>query len=244
MLGQFLEVSIPAHPVSTALEFYRSLGFRELPTGDILPWPYAPVWDGAATIGLQEVELGGPVLTFVRPELKAYVHGLRRAGVEFEYNQLADDQFNQAAFTDPNGQLVLLLEARTFSPATWEQSNVTACGEFLEYSIATHSVADSAAFWAPLGFEVVDEGAQPHPWVRMSGRGLTVGFHQATQFPAGLSFRSPDLQARVQYLKAKGVDLRRKAPMAPDSSHTATLQGPAGLPLYLLDGAGIAALTA
>jgi catechol 2,3-dioxygenase-like lactoylglutathione lyase family enzyme len=237
MLGQFLEVSIPARPVRSALEFYRSLGFKELPTGDILPWPYAPVWDGSATIGLQDVELASPALTFVRPELKAYIHPLRRFGVEFEYSQLADDKFNQAAFLDPNGLLVVLLEARTFSPSTWDDSNVTPCGSFLEFSLATHSITESADFWAELGFKTTDRGVEPYPFVRMNARGLSVGFHQTARFAPGLSYRSLDLQARIQYLKAKGFDVKRGTPLAPDPSQSATLRGPDGMPLYLLEAA-------
>jgi hypothetical protein len=235
MLGQFLEVSIPAHPVPPALEFYRSLGFMELTTGDILPWPYAAVWDGNVAIGLQDVELSGPALTFVRPELKAYVHPLKRVGVQFEYSQLADDQFHQAAFVDPNGQLVVLLEARTFSPDTWEESNVASCGEFLEFSIATHSVEESTAFWAPLGFETIARGAQPHAWARMTGKGCTIGFHESAQFPAGLTYLAPDLKARIEYLKAKGFELKRNAPIAVDASSATTLRAPEGMPLYLVE---------
>lgn len=235
MLGHFLEFSIPAHPVSLALEFYRSLGFKELASGDILPWPYAPVWDGAATIGLQDVELGAPTLTFVRPELKAHLYPLRRAGVELEYSQLAEDKFNQAAFLDPNGQLVVLLEARTFSPATWEDSNVGACGEFLEYSLPTHSVEDSGTFWSALGFEAAAEGTKPHRWLRMAGHGVAIGFHESARFPSGLSFRSPALEARIQYLNAKGIELQRSAPPAADPSLSATIRGPDGMHLYLIE---------
>ncbi len=103
MLGQLLEFSITASPVASALEFYRSLGFRELPVGDILSGPYAALWDGAITLGLQEREFDSPTPTFVRPDLKNYLRAFRRLGIELQFAELADDRFHEAGFLDPNG---------------------------------------------------------------------------------------------------------------------------------------------
>jgi len=235
MLGQLLEFSITASPVASALEFYRSLGFRELPVGDILSGPYAALWDGAITLGLQEREFDSPTPTFVRPDLKNYLRAFRHLGIELQFAELADDRFHEAGFLDPNGQLFMLVEARTFSPAgTWNRSDVSACGEFLELSLSTHSIDDSAAFWESVGLRPVAQGDEPHEWVRMQGHGLALGFHQTAPFRSGLTFRSDSLDARVQYLKAKGIELRRGAPVASDSD-AVTLVTADGTAIYMLE---------
>ena len=156
-------------------------------------------------------------------------------GIELEFTSLADDQFHQVGFSDPNGQAITLIEARTFSPGSWDSCNVCACGEFLEFSIATHSTADSQIFWEALGLKVVATGEAPHAWVRLSGHGLVLGLHQTARFHPGLSFRSPSLEARLQYLQAKGLVPKRGGPFAEGDQRGATLVAPEGTLIYLIE---------
>jgi catechol 2,3-dioxygenase-like lactoylglutathione lyase family enzyme len=200
MLGQFLEFSFAARPLAGAFEFYRSLGFTSIEVGDLLRDPYVALFDGDVAIGLHERELPGPVLTFVRPQLRDYVRALRRAGVAIAQSHLADDEFNHVLFEDPNGQAIALLEARTFAPGEWNDANVSACGRFLEYSIATHSLDESRAFWEPLGFTAIAAGQSPHAWLRLAGRGLVLGLHQA-RFRSGLCF--PVARTRSAFATAR-----------------------------------------
>jgi catechol 2,3-dioxygenase-like lactoylglutathione lyase family enzyme len=237
MLGQFLEFSFGARPLAGAYEFYRSLGFASIDTGDLLRDPYVALFDGDVAIGLHERELPGPVLTFVRPQLRDYVRGLRRAGIEIAETHLADDEFNQVLFEDPNGQAIALLEARTFTPGGWNSANVSACGRFLEYSLATHSLEESRAFWERLGFAAIADGQSPHAWLRLEGRGLVLGLHQA-RFRSGLCFRSEQLEARLEYLRAKGHEVRPGGPHTERVRDSAVLRAPGGETLYLVESAG------
>ncbi len=234
MLGQFLEFSFSAEPLAHAFEFYRSLGFQPVTVGDQLEHPYVALSDGGVAIGLHARPQDGPLLTFVRPQLRDYARALRRAGVEIEHAALADDEFNRILFADPSGQRIALLEARTFAPGEWNSHNVRACGEFLEYSIPTHSLERSRAFWEILGFAVVAAGEAPHSWLRLAGRGLVIGLHQAG-FRAGLSFQSGQLDARLEYLRARGIDSKAGAPIAERDRGSATLAGPDGGSVYLLE---------
>lgn len=234
MLGQFLEFSLSAEPLARAFEFYRSLGFQPVTVGDQLEHAYVALSDGGVAIGLHSRPQDGPLLTFVRPQLRDYARALRRAGIELEQAALADDEFNQLLFADPSGQRVALLEARTFAPAEWNRHNVRACGEFLEYSIPTHSLERSRAFWEMLGFAAIARGEAPQPWLRLAGRGLVIGLHQAG-FRPGLSFRSAQLGARLEYLRAQGVDSRAGAPVADRTRESATLPCPDGSSIYLVE---------
>ena len=54
MLGRFLEYSVGAQPLAASFEFYRALGFVDVPVGDTLPDPYLVMFDGAIAIGLHD----------------------------------------------------------------------------------------------------------------------------------------------------------------------------------------------
>jgi hypothetical protein len=234
MLGQFLEFSISTGSLGPEHQFYRSLGFQELPAGDVLDAPYVALWDGSVTVGLHTAEFEGTKLTFVRPELDVHLRALKRLKVEFESVHTADDEFNYARFVDPNGQLVELVEARTHSPAVREASSVSACGSFLEYSLPTSSVAESRAFWEPLGFTLAAAGEAPHPWARLAGHGIAIGLHELA-FGPGLSFVCPDFSARKEYLTAKGIVPAPRAAFAVGRGRSTRIRSPGGSELYLFE---------
>ncbi len=235
MLGKFLELSVAASPIGESFEFYRSLGFAGVPTGDIVIYPYAVVYDGQLCVGLHERDSEGPSLTFARPDLKDYWRALRRHRIDFEFTNLADDEFNEIGFRDPDGQLIVLIEAQTFSPGTWEDHSGSVCGRFLEYSLMTRSRTSAAEFWQSLGFRTVGEGETPHPWIRLVGHGLSIGFHETAYFEPGPSFATTNLDARREYLQAKGLDTQRASPATGALRASTTLFAPEGTPLYLFD---------
>jgi len=235
MLGRFLELSVAAQPLDELFAFYRAAGFVELPTGDILSHPYAVVHDNSICIGLHDRVAEEPRLTFIRPDLKNYLHALRRHHIDIDSAKLADDEFNEVVFRDPCGQLIVLIEAQTFSPGAWQDSKGSTCGRFLEYSLMTTSRSDAAEFWQPLGFSPAGTGETPHPWLRMTGHGLTIGFHETAHFVPGLSFVSVDLDTRLEFLRARGMDYRRGKTAARGLPASAVLLPPDGTPLYLFD---------
>ncbi len=234
MVGEFLEFSVAAQPLSTSYEFYGALGFVSLPVGDALTHPYVVLFDGNVAMGLHDRDQPDVSLTFVRPKLADYARGLRRLGVQLESSHLADNEFNRLSFLDPSGQSITLLEARTFPPGEWNPQNVAACGRFLEYSLPTSALAQSQSFWQALGFTTVARGDAPHAWVRLEGHGLVVGLHEA-HFRAGLSFRSAHLEARLEYLQARGIGARPGTPIADRAQASATLTAPEGTSIYLFE---------
>lgn len=235
MIGQFLEFSLIASPLARAFDFYSALGFRPLPAGDQLPNPYVALFDGDIVIGLHDRD-GPPTpqLTFVRPQLRDYVRAIRRVDIDIDDRHLADDEFNRLAFSSPDGQAIELIEARTCSPGVWDPSNVSACGTFLEYSLPVDTTGPAQAFWSRLGFEVIAEGEARTRWTRLKGRGLAIGLHEG-HFRPGLTFRCEHLEARLEYLRAKGLEPTAGNPLSADKRHSATLAAPEGTMLYLLD---------
>jgi catechol 2,3-dioxygenase-like lactoylglutathione lyase family enzyme len=234
VLGQFLEYSVAARPLATSFDFYRALGFACIPVSDTLPDPYLVFYDGTIAIGLHDREQAQKQLTFVRPGLRDYVRGLRHLDIELDYQHLADNEFNSVGFADPSGHEIALLEARTFPPGDWEPHNVAACGAFFELTLPAQALDVSCRFWQALGFSRVAGGETPHRWQRLTGHGVVIGLHE-THCAPGLSFRCPDLAARSDYLRAKGVTLRSGSPLADRAQASATLTAPEGTLLYLFE---------
>ncbi len=231
-LGRFLGIAISIDEPAKAIGEFAGLGFRDVPVGDLEAAPRAVVSDGRLSIGLHEPGFDGPAPVFVRPELRRHIPKLEAAGIEPEHADLADDRFHRVKLRDPSGVEIELIEARTFAPFEPDPSSVAACGRFVELSIATRSLAASAAFWTALGFTVAAEAAAPYPRLKLEGFGLAIGLHETTGFGTGLSFRSPALDARIEYLRAKGYSIRQSSPLA-DAS--ATLNAPGGVPFFLSD---------
>jgi catechol 2,3-dioxygenase-like lactoylglutathione lyase family enzyme len=234
MLGRFLEYSVAAQPLAPSFEFYRALGFSSLRVGDTLQHPYVVCFDGTIAVGLHDREQRGSQLTFVRPGIRDYVRALRRLRIELTQEHLRDNEFNWVAFDDPDGQEIVLIEARTFPPGDWDAQNVAAGGQLFELSLPTQELGASSRFWQALGLTQIAAGETPHPWRRLAGHGVTLGLHEAHCRP-GLSFRCDDLRARLEYLRAKGVAARPGTPLSDRAQASATLAAPEGTDLYLFE---------
>lgn len=234
VLGQFLEFSVSTRPIAPSAAFFDSLGFRAAESNETLAHPYVALFGGNVAIGLHEREAAS-ALTFVRPDLPSYVRALRRLKLPLDELHLAADEFNRVVFRDPSGQTVVLLEARTFAPVALEPHNVCACGTFVEYSLPVDDLDAARGFWERLGLVALARSDAPHPHVRLGGHGLVLGLH-AAHFVPGFVFHAPNLEARIEYLKAKGAAPRTSAPPLVAGAKRATLTAPDGTSLYLFDG--------
>lgn len=161
MLGRFLELSLHAPEILESIEFWEKLGFRQAQTNDVWRHPYAVLSDGAVTLGLHQYAFASPSLTFVRPDLAQHLPALRAAGVAFAFAKTADDAFHEAGFLTPDGQMVALLETRTFSPPAFDDGLTTLLGTFDAIVLPVRRVDRTLPFLAKLGMTVLafDEAA-------------------------------------------------------------------------------------
>src|SRR5882724_7201887 len=151
MLGDFLEISLTTSDMLASLDFYQKLGFMEAPVRDTWKHPYTVVTDGRLYLGLHARDAPSPALSFALPELRRHLPELEALGIEFEFCNIELHRFNEVGFLDPDGGLVALLEARTYSPVHPSQVKDTLCGYFLEYRLPVRDVAATLAFWESLG---------------------------------------------------------------------------------------------
>lgn len=234
-LGRLLEIALRVEQPADALAAFSALGLRDVPVTDFAPGPRAVVSDGHFAIGLHVAEIEGPMPTFVRPGLREHLLALEGAGIRPIDADLGEDRFHRATFCDPNDLHVALIEARTFAPVEPAPGLVPVCGRFAELSIATHSLEESAAFWRALGFTAAAAADTPHPSARLIGHGLTIGLHETSRFKSALTFTAPQLDARIEYLRAKSFTPRTSSPLTAGSARSATLAVPGGVPFFMID---------
>lgn len=236
MLGRFLEISVHAPDVVESLAFYESLGFVQAVTGDTWPHPYAVVTDGRLFLGLHQYAFASPSLTWVQPDLERRLDGLRRRGVRFEFERVGEDVFNEAGFLDPHGQMVTLLEARTFSPPDLPPAHTSACGDFAEYAIPVRAFEPGRDFWESLGFVAMDSPDSIFPRLTLTSDHLNLGLYQTrTLRGPALTFETSRMEQRLRQLRERGYDIGEEMPDGLDAGRNATLRSPDGTLLLLLD---------
>jgi catechol 2,3-dioxygenase-like lactoylglutathione lyase family enzyme len=238
MLGRFLEISIHAPDIRASLEFYEALGFQQASVSETWPYPYAVLTDGRLFIGLHGAFIRSPALTFVLPDLAHGMERLRAMGIQFDQERLGNDVFNQAAFTDPSGHCVNLIEARTFSPPSVAADIQTSCGYFTEYGIPVREVGACRTFWEPLGFVALEEDIDPFPRTALTSDHLNLSLYRtrALRQPV-LTFEDPDMRERLTHLKERGVRLSDEMPDSLDDATNAIVEAPEGTRLLLMHSA-------
>jgi catechol 2,3-dioxygenase-like lactoylglutathione lyase family enzyme len=228
MLGEFLEISLSTPDILASIEFYERLGFSHASTGETRKHPYAVLTDGRLYIGLHKHEFASPALTFVLPELNKRIDAFEELGISFEFCNIALDQFNEVGFLDLDGQMVTLLEARTYSPLHASQAKTTLCGYFLEYRLAVRDRDQSARFWEALGFLPLGHTEEPVPYAQAARNDINLGLLQAPRRGAPtLVFAQDDMQGTAELLDARGFDIK-------ETLDGIVLQAPEGTVLSLL----------
>jgi catechol 2,3-dioxygenase-like lactoylglutathione lyase family enzyme len=206
MLGDFLEFSLSTPDILASLEFYRKLGFVEAPAREAWRHPYTVVTDGRLYLGLHKRELASPALSFVLPELRTHLPDLESLGLQFEFCNIELHRFNEVGFLDPDGGLVALLEARTYSPL--HAPVETLCGYFLEYRLPVRDVETTLKFWEGLGLIATPaEDGQP---AQVTWGGINISLEDfAPRARPALVFSSTDLEEAEALCEMRGLPIQK-----------------------------------
>ena len=206
MIGSFLELSVWTRDIAASAAFYEALGLEHAATGDTWSHRYGVLTDGRLVVGLHEYEFDSPSLTFVRPGVASAVVDLEAAGVALDFAKTGATEFHEAGFRDPAGQVVTVLEARTFSPVDRAAIPGALIGYFAAYRYPARDPGLVADFWEKLGF-VIDRDAE-HPRIVVAG--VTLAPMPGLKAPE-LVFHSPDLRAAARRLEGRGFSPDRGA---------------------------------
>ncbi len=209
MFARFLEVSVSTGDIAESVTFYETLGFRQLSTGETWDHPYGVFSDGNLHVGIHQYEFHSPSLTFVRPYLANELDDLRARGIHFEFAKTGDDEFNEAGFFDPGGQMVTMLEARTYSPASERGDDTSLLGHLDHLALPATEIDESTAFWFRLGFDDHDSDREPDNQARIVGDGLRIGLYQgAPLLRLAAVYVVRDVERRIALLEDAGFHLR------------------------------------
>ncbi len=235
LLGRFHEISIHTPDIRASVEFYESLGFTQATTGDSWPHPYGVVTDGRIVLGLHEYRFPSPALTFVRAGIAAQVAPLEALGIELAFARTDEDSFNELGFRDPSGQMLTVLEARTYSPFDRGRESPSLCGDFAEFSLPTRDFAASRDFWERLGFVALEEDDRHYPRLPLTSDFIDLAFHRPRTFDQPvLVFEDEAMPERLAALRARGVDVSAELPRGLAAERHGLLWAPEGTPMLLL----------
>ncbi len=204
MLGQLLEISVATGDVGESLSFYETLGFRSLAVGDTFSHHYAVATDGRVFVGLHGKQFDSPALTYTRTDIAKLVRDFQQHGIKFVYSEIRDDVFNEAHFLSPEGLLLRLVEARTFSPP-FEYLESSLCGHFSELRLPTDDFDASVEFWESSGFVCLERAEDPEPEASLTSDGLNLGLRDTrhTRHPV-LVFQDEEMPGRLEAIRDKG----------------------------------------
>lgn len=206
MLGRFLEISIHAPDLLESTGFYESLGLSQAVAGDIWQHGYGVVTDGSVTLGLHGYAFPSPALVWVRPRLAEFGRELEADGISLEFIKTGDEQFNELGFLDPDGQMITLVEARTFSPPSTPPPP-PAAGYFSEYRYPVRRLDDAIAFWESMGFVATDVTDPPSARAALTSDGIDLCLYEsARREPPCLVFTTADMAETQALLTQRGLE--------------------------------------
>jgi catechol 2,3-dioxygenase-like lactoylglutathione lyase family enzyme len=216
------------------LDFYTKLGFSQAQVGEAWPHPYAVVTDGRICLGLHQAAIPAPSMTFVRPGLLKYLDALEELGLIFEFRRLGNDVFNEVGWFDPSGQLIRLVEARTFSPSKRIGTDTSRCGYFLEIALPTPDRDASKAYWEQFGFVGIDEAEDRLPHVSCTSDYIDLGLYDPSHLRRPtLRFEADDVGGTLARLAEVGISPAGEIPAPLRHGPAAVLIAPEGTPILL-----------
>jgi catechol 2,3-dioxygenase-like lactoylglutathione lyase family enzyme len=234
VLGRFLEFSLATPDIQASLDFYTKLGFSQAQVGDAWPHPYAVVTDGRISLGLHQEAIPAPSMTFVKPDLLKHLAAFEAQGVELEFCRLGNDVFNEVGWFDPSGQLIRLIEARTFSPSKRTGTDTSRCGYFMEIALPSPNLDVSKACWEKFGFVGMDETDDRLPHISCTSDHIDLGLYDPSHLRRStLRFEIDDVGGALAQLAEIGLSPSGEIPSPLRRVPAAVLIAPEGTPILL-----------
>ncbi|MCJ7591101.1 MAG: hypothetical protein MUO51_07085 [Woeseiaceae bacterium] len=208
-IGRFLEFSVRTPDILESLHFYKTLGFVELEIGDMWSHKYAVVSDGELNIGLHDRVFDAPAITFVQQNIAKHARTMSDHGFEFSFMQLDEDAFNELGFADRDGNMVTMLEARTFHLSE-DANKDSLCGKWFELTLPVRDALAAGRFWAPIAPTLLEMREEPTTHMRFDADGVALGLSESIAITApSLCFKSPDRHGLMALLEQQGMKFEK-----------------------------------
>ncbi len=234
LLGQFHELSITTRDIRASVEFYEQLGFSHCATSDTWPHPYGVLTDGRIHLGLHDYHFPSPSITTVRAGVAASIPEFEALDIQLAFAKTGDGCFNEIGFRDPAGQMVTVLEARTYFLGDRAPQQQSLCGWFEAFSLPTTDFARSAAFWEQLGYVALDLAEQPWIHQPLAGNNLALSLHRPNTLDRPmLVFSASDMPARIPRLQTLSTGRPAALPRGLDPTQNLLIESPEGTPILV-----------
>jgi hypothetical protein len=153
-------------------------------------------------------------------------------GFEFTLLRIDEDVFNELAFADRDGNMISMIEARTFSPAV-DDLRGSVCGRFFELTLPTRDAVRAGLFWAPLAPQILNVREEPTTHMRFLAGDVALGLSESIALDApSLCFKRANREAMKEAIERFGIK-QSKFPGFEGAFNV--LQAPEGTKLYLFD---------
>ena len=171
----------------------------------------------------------------MKPDLLKHLELLEQRGQALEIRRLGNDVFNEVGWFDPSGNLIRLIEARTFSPSKRQGLETTSCGYFTEIALPTNELDGAKTYWEAFGFVGMDEFDGPLPHVTCTSDTVDVGLYEPAHLrEPTLLFEVDDIGVLTANLDALGMRRQPRLPGPLRASSATLLTAPEGTPLLML----------
>ena len=206
--GQFLEFSVPTDDIQASLNFYLELGFSELPVGDIRDYHYGVVTDGRIAIGLHAGGIDQPALSFIKSDVASYLRDINPDDDELAFSRLGSETFNEIGVYTPDGHLLIMMEARTFSRADLSELPTPTIGHSVEISLGCQDTGKTTSFWTDAGFMALADTADDA--IELLAPGLRLGLQtHLSPGQSALRFMSADLNQTLKVLAQRNLTVHQ-----------------------------------
>ncbi len=142
--------------------------------------------------------------------------------------------FNEVGWFDPSGQLIRLVEARTYSPAKRAVADISRCGYFLEIALPTPDREASKACWEQFGFVGMDEMDDRLPHISCTSDFIDLGLYDPAHLRRStLRFEVDDVGGSLARLAEVGITPNGELPAPLRHVPAAVLVAPEGTPILM-----------
>ena len=168
--------------------------------------------------------------------IAGHARELEARGVKLAYQHTAEHEFNSIGLKDPTGRMLVLIEARTYSPVMRRPERVSLCGYFGEFSMPSTDFAAARQFWEGFGFVATEEAELPYPHLTLTSDHLDIAFHAPRILDRPmLVFRDHGMRERLGRLRDLAIGSWREPPQGLDSNTHALLEAPEGTAFLFLE---------
>jgi catechol 2,3-dioxygenase-like lactoylglutathione lyase family enzyme len=200
-LENFHEIGIPTTDILESVEFYRRLGFTEIEVGAIRTGLYAVMTDGRIALGFYVDRLEEAALSFVQPQIADCADKFEKLGLSISFRNFGLEQFHELGGYGPDGHLITIVEAKTFSESPHAEMPEPVLGRSAEITLKAPDISRSVAFWTGCGFslDADEDDNELQSYVRVIAPGITLGLRASVSWPAPmLRFETDDIDAVMQ----------------------------------------------